>query len=368
MDKKTPLYSCHLAAGGKIVPFAGYLLPVQYETGVIKEHMAVRKECGLFDVSHMGEIIYKGPDALKNVQNIVTNDCSSMSCGQVRYSPMCNQSGGVVDDVLVYKFSDICYMLVVNAANRNKDFAWMETNIKGDVSIQDISDSIAQIALQGPNSHKVIRKLLSDEQIPGKYYTFIKDADLNGTKCLISSTGYTGELGYEIYCQQADAQKIWDLMLDTGKEYGLIPCGLGARDTLRMEAGMPLYGHEMDETVTPIEAGLDFFVKFGKDDFAGKAALTAAGAPKRIRAGLAVTGRGIVREHCDLYFGGEMIGHTTSGTFCPFVNAPIAMALLETGYAKPGTKLEADVRGRRIEVEVIPLPFYKRAKAEGHEK
>ncbi len=362
MEKKTPLYSCHLEAGGKIVPFAGYLLPVQYETGVIAEHIAVRTACGLFDVSHMGEIVYKGPDAFKNVQYIITNDCSGMYDGQVRYSPMCNNSGGVVDDVLVYKISDQYYMLVVNAANRDKDFAWMKSNIKGDAVIEDISDSIAQIALQGPAANSVLKKLIPEKLIPGKYYSFIKDADLLGLKCLISSTGYTGELGYEIYCPEAEAGKIWELLLNAGKDNGLIPCGLGARDTLRMEAGMPLYGHEMDETVTPLEAGLDFFVKLNKDDFAGKAALISAGIPKQIRVGLAVTGRGIVREHCDLYLNGVIVGHTTSGTFCPFVNKPIAMASLKTEFTKIGTKFEADVRGRRIEVEVIPLPFYKRPK------
>lgn len=362
MEKKTPLYSQHLAAGGKIVPFAGYLLPVQYETGVIAEHMAVRTACGLFDVSHMGEILYKGTDAFKNVQYIVTNDCSGMYDGQVRYSPMCNNNGGVVDDVLVYKISDQCYMLVVNAANRDKDFAWIKSNIKGDAIAEDISDSIAQIALQGPKASYIMKKLLPEELVPSKYYSFVKDVKLNDVKCLISSTGYTGELGYEIYCPEAEAGQVWKLLLKTGEDAGLIPCGLGARDTLRMEAGMPLYGHEMDEAVTPLEAGLDFFVKFNKDDFAGKAALVSAGAPEKIRVGLAVTGRGIVREHCDLYFNGEIAGHTTSGTFCPFVNKPIAMASLKKELAKIGTKLEADVRGRRIEVEIVTLPFYKRSK------
>jgi len=282
--------------------------------------------------------------------------------GQVRYSPMCNNDGGVVDDVLVYKISDEYYMLVVNAANREKDFAWMKSNLKGSADIEDISDSIAQIALQGPASASVMKKLLPDEFIPSKYYSFKKDVSLDGVKCLISSTGYTGELGYEIYCPEADAVKIWNLLISTGSCCGLIPCGLGARDTLRMEAAMPLYGHEMDEKVSPLEAGLGIFVKTGKDDFAGKAALISRGDPMYARVGLAVTGRGIVREHCDLYLDDIVAGHTTSGTFCPFVNAPIAMAAVKTEYSQIGTKFEADVRGRRVEVEVIALPFYKRSK------
>jgi aminomethyltransferase len=364
MERKTPLYDVHVAAGGKIVEFGGYLLPVQYEaTGVIKEHMAVRTAAGLFDVSHMGEVTYKGKDALKNINYIVTNDCSGMYDGQVRYSPMCNENGGVVDDLLVYKVADDDYLVVVNAANREKDAKWMSEHTFGDVKFEDISDSVAQIALQGPKAPEIIAKLLPESSIPKKYYSFVKDVMLNGMKCLVSRTGYTGELGYEIYCDPADAKKMWDTLMEAGKAEGVIPCGLGARDTLRMEAAMPLYGHEMDDTVTPVEAGLGYFVKMDKEDFCGKKAIEAAGEPKRTRVGLAVRGRGIVREHCDAFSkDGIQIGHTTSGTFCPFINAPIAMALIDTKYSALGTKFDVDVRGRKIEVEVIPLPFYKRGK------
>ena len=362
MEKKTPLYDNHVALGGKIVPFGGYLLPVQYETGVIKEHMAVRTEAGLFDVSHMGELMLTGPDALKNVQKVTTNDMSGMYDGQVRYSPMCNEQGGVVDDILVYKVHDEAYLLVVNASNKDKDAAWIAGHVSGDVKFEDISESVAQVALQGPNAVPILAALAADEQIPKKYYSFVKEADVKGIKCLISRTGYTGELGYELYCAAADGPKLWDMLLETGKEYGLIPCGLGARDTLRLEAAMPLYGHEMDDTVSPLETDLGAFVKLDKDDFIGKEALIAAGEPKRARIGLKVTGRGIVREHCPVFKGDMQIGMTTSGTHCPFIGMPVAMALVDKGYTEIGTAVEVEVRGRKIAAEVVPLPFYKRPK------
>ncbi|MBO5365543.1 MAG: glycine cleavage system aminomethyltransferase GcvT [Peptococcaceae bacterium] len=362
MEKKTPLYDNHVALGGKIVPFGGYLLPVQYETGVIKEHMAVRTEAGLFDVSHMGELMLTGPDALKNVQKVTTNDMSGMYDGQVRYSPMCNEQGGVVDDILVYKVHDEAYLLVVNASNKDKDAAWIAGHVSGDVKFEDISESVAQVALQGPNAVPILAALAADEQIPKKYYSFVKEADVKGIKCLISRTGYTGELGYELYCAAADGPKLWDLLLETGKEYGLIPCGLGARDTLRLEAAMPLYGHEMDDTVSPLETDLGDFVKLDKDDFIGKEALAAAGEPKRARIGLKVTGRGIVREHCPVFKGDMQIGMTTSGTHCPFIGMPVAMALVDSAYSEIGTEVEVEVRGRKVTAEVVPLPFYKRPK------
>ena len=362
MEKKTPLYDCHVAANGKIVPFGGYLLPVQYETGVIKEHMAVRTACGLFDVSHMGEIVLTGPDALKNVQMVTTNDCSGMYDGQVRYSPMCNEQGGVVDDILVYKVNDNAYLLVVNASNKDKDAAWISSHLSGDVKFEDISESVAQVALQGPNAVPMLASLVADEQIPKKYYSFVQEADVKGIKCLISRTGYTGELGYELYCAAEDGPKLWNLLLETGKEFDMIPCGLGARDTLRLEAAMPLYGHEMDDTVTPLETDLGFFVKLDKEDFIGKDALVAAGEPSRCRVGLKVTGRGIAREHCPVFVGDQQIGMTTSGTHCPFIGMPVAMALVDKAYGEIGTEVEIEIRGRKVTAEVIPLPFSKRPK------
>lgn len=360
MELKTPLYDCHVAAGGKIVPFAGYLLPVQY-TGVIKEHMAVRTACGLFDVSHMGEFLIKGQDALANVQNLFCNDFTNMYDGQVRYSPMCNGQGGIVDDVLIYKVNGEEYLLVVNAANRHKDAEWVQRNLTGSATFEDISDSIAQLALQGPKSKEIAAKVVPEDGIPKKYYSFVKDVDVQGIKCLISRTGYTGEFGYEFYCAAEDGPKLWNLLLEAGKEYGLIPCGLGARDTLRLEAAMPLYGHELTDDITPLEAGLDFFVKLNKDHFIGMDAISTRGEPQRIRVGLKITGRGIAREHCDVYSGDEKIGVVTSGTHCPYLNAPVAMAMVPVKYSEVGTQLEVDVRGRRITAEVVPLPFYKRS-------
>ena len=359
---RTPLYDCHVAAGGKMVPFAGYALPVQYEqSGVIAEHMAVRQKAGLFDVSHMGEVVLSGPDALANVQKLMTNDYSDLADGFVRYSPMCYANGGVVDDLLVYKIKDGVYFIVVNAANRHKDVAWMRQNLFGNVELKDISDDVAQIALQGPEAEKILRKLTTEENIPAKNYTFVEKASVAGKACLVSRTGYTGEDGFELYTAPADAPALWNALLEAGGEYGLIPCGLGARDTLRMEAAMPLYGHEMDETVSPWETGLAWAVKMAKDDFIGKAAIEATGRP-RARVGLKITGRGIARENCTVYVDGKEIGHTTSGTHCPYLGMPVAMALVDSAYKEVGAQVEVDVRGRKIAAEVVKLPFYKREK------
>ena len=231
---KTPLYDIHVESGGKIVPFAGYLLPVQYGTGVIAEHMAVRTKCGLFDVSHMGEIILKGPDALKNLNHLLTNDYTVMACGQARYSPMCNEEGGVVDDLIVYKVRDDCYFIVVNAANKDKDYAWMKAHVSGEAQLSDISASVAQLALQGPKAMDILRKVAREEDIPEKYYTCKFHCTIDGMDCIISKTGYTGEDGVEIYLASEDAPRLWRLLMEHGRDEGLIPCGLGARDTLAL--------------------------------------------------------------------------------------------------------------------------------------
>ena len=360
MELKTPLYEAHVRHGGKIVPFAGYLLPVQYKTGVIAEHMAVRTACGLFDVSHMGEILCTGKDAVRNLNHLLTNDYTTMADGQARYSPMCNGDGGVVDDLIVYKVRDEHYFIVVNAANKDKDFAWMKAHQLGDVVFTDISADVAQLALQGPKAPEILKKLVPEENIPKKYYTARFDGRISDLPCVISRTGYTGENGYEIYLAASGAERLWELLLETGRDEGLVPCGLGARDTLRLEAAMPLYGHEMDDTVTPLEAGLGTFVKSAKEEFVGKEALERAGEPSRRRVGLRVTGRGIIREHCTVYRDGQEVGQTTSGTQGPYLGYPIAMALLNADCTEPGTAVEADVRGRRVAAEIVPLPFYKR--------
>lgn len=362
MELKTPLYDAHVKAGGKIVPFAGYLLPVQYETGVIKEHMAVRTQAGLFDVSHMGEVLCEGKDALANLQMLLTNNFDNMVDGQARYSPMCNEKGGTVDDLIVYKKADEKYLIVVNVANKDKDYEWMLTHQFGEVTFKDVSDQYAQLALQGPKALDILKKLTAEENIPEKNYYAVFDAEVAGIPCIVSRTGYTGEDGVELYLESSKAEKMWDVLLENGKEEGLIPCGLGARDTLRMEAAMPLYGHEMDDETTPLETGLKFAVKMKKEEFIGKKALEEQGEPKRTRVGLKVTGRGIIREHQDVYLNGEQIGCTTSGTHCPYLGYPIAMALVESGSVELGTVVQVEVRGRQVEAEVVALPFYKRNK------
>ena len=358
MELKTPLYDRHVRLGGRIVPFAGYLLPVQY-TDVIPEHMAVRERAGLFDVSHMGELFLTGADALANLNYLFTNDFTSMADGRVRYSPLCNDDGGIVDDMIVYRFSQTKYMIVPNASNRHKVYAFLSARLTGDAVLVDASDDYAQIALQGPLAETILAKLTGAANIPAKYYTFLDNATVAGVTCLVSRTGYTGEPGFELYCNGADAGKLWDAVLEAGAPEGLLPCGLGARDTLRLEASMPLYGHEMSDDISPLEAGLSFAVKMAKPDFIGKAALLAKGEPQRIRVGLKVTGRGIVREHCPVFFNGEQVGETTSGTHLPYLNGAYAMALVSLPASALGTAVEAEVRGRRIAMEIVKLPFYK---------
>ena len=236
----------------------------------------------------------------------------------------------------------------------------MKENLCPDTEIEDISDSVAQVALQGPEARNIMLKVMKEEDIPEKYYTAKRDVDICGMNCIISYTGYTGEAGYEIYTANENAQKLWDLLLENGKEFGLVPCGLGARDTLRLEASMPLYGHEMDETITPLETGLDYGVKMNKEDFIGKKALVEKGEPKICRVGLQIVDKGVLREHQDVYAGDTLIGHTTSGTFSPLFKTSIAMALIDKKYSDIGSIVEVDVRGRRLKAKIVEMPFYKR--------
>lgn len=358
---KTPLYAKHEQNGGKLVPFAGYWLPVQYE-GVIAEHMAVRNGVGLFDVSHMGEVSFIGKDALKCINHLLCNSYDTLAIGRVRYSPMLNMQGGVVDDVLVYRTGEESYLMVVNAANRHKDVKHIMANKVGDVEITDLSDGICQLALQGPKAEAVMETLVSKELIPQKYYSFTREVNVGGVKCLLSRTGYTGEDGFELYADAKDAERLFDILTSAGEPFGLKLCGLGCRDTLRLEAAMPLYGHEMDDTVSPFETALGNYVKLDKPEFIGKDALVAAGEPKRARVGLKITGRGIAREHFPVYSGGVQIGMTTSGTHCPYIGAPIAMALVETPHKTIGGTVEVEIRGKLVDAEVVPLPFYSRKK------
>jgi len=360
MDLKTPLYDCHLKYGGRLVPFAGFLLPVQY-TGLIREHLAVREKCGLFDVSHMSEMFVEGPDALRNIQMLFPNDYAVMNAGQVRYTTMLNEAGGIIDDMVVYKFADDRFMIVGNGSNRQKDHDWIAGHIFGDCTYTNRSDEFAQIAVQGPNSAEIMKKLTAQENIPVKYYTFL-EGRVAGIDCIVSRTGYTGEMGYELYAAPDEAAALWEALMEAGAAYGLIPCGLGARDTLRLEASMVLYGHEMTDDITPLEAKLHFSVKLGKENFIGKAALEKRMDSARTLACFRITGKGIVRENCDMFIDGAKIGFSTSGTHAPFFGYPIAMGYIEKEHSEIGTKVTFDVRGRQVEAEIVKGPFYKRGK------
>ena len=357
MDKKTPLYDEHIALNAKMVPYAGYVLPIQYSS-IQEEHMAVREKVGLFDVSHMGEFTLTGKDALANLNYLLSNDFTTLKIGKARYTTMLNEDGGIIEDLLVYRIDEEEYMLVVNAANIETDFKWIQQHTFGSIKLEDISDEVGQLALQGPNATEVLRKLTVEDQLPKAFFGFTKDVDLGGVTCLISRTGYTGSFGYEIYCKSIDTPKLWKKILEAGLDLGLLACGLGARDTLRIEGALPLYGQEMTEEITPFEAGLGFCVKMSKDDFIGKNGLLSKETPHRMRMGLKVIGRGIVRGGSDLIYGEEVVGVTTSGTHMPYLNGAYAMGLIQSRF-KVGQKLFASVRGRLIEVEIVDLPFYK---------
>ncbi len=351
--KHTPLYENHIKLGGKMVTYGGWDLPVQY-SGIMAEHKAVREACGLFDVSHMGEIEIHGPDALNFLNRLCTNDFTSMETGSCRYSPMCYPSGGTVDDLIVYKRGDKAYLVIVNAANCEKDFSWMLQHKAGDVAVSDASDRYAQLALQGPLYREVIKKSGVEGALPEKNYTFVEGVRVAGIPCLVSKTGYTGEPGLEIYLAPESAGKLHDALI----EAGAIPCGLGARDTLRFEASMPLYGHELAQDITPLECGLRMFVKLDKPDFIGKESLE-NNPPLRRRVGLELLDKGIAREHCPvLDEEGNVVGETTSGGPVPTVGGNRAMALVSLEAAAMD-ELFIEVRGRLLRARRVKLPFYR---------
>lgn len=355
MAKKTPLYEEHIALGGKIVDFAGFELPVQYGAGIIAEHTAVRERAGFFDVSHMGEFILSGKDVTEFLNYLLTNDFNGMERGKIKYSLMCYENGGAVDDVLVYKTGDQKFMMVVNASNAEKDELWIKEQLKGfDVKFENISDNIGLIALQGPLSLDLM-KIISDSQ-PEKYYTFIDNVNVAGVNCLVSKTGYTGEMGYEIYVAANETQKVFKAIEKEGAKLGIIPCGLGARDTLRLEAGLPLYGHELGKDIPVSETGLSFAIKMNKADFIGKKALETH-VPKYSRIGAVVVDRGIAREGAIVFYEDKEVGVVTSGTHSPSLNKAIVVLRVLNEYKNE--RLTVDVRGRKLTIEKTPLPFYK---------
>ncbi len=358
--KRTPLYHAHVQLGAKMVEFGGWEMPVQYQS-IIKEHQAVREAAGLFDVSHMGEILVDGHGALNFLQHLVTNDVSKLDVGRAMYSPMIMEDGGTVDDLLIYYLGVNRYLLVVNASNKDKDFAWMKKHLTEGVGIADKSDDYALLALQGPLAQKILQGLTALDLSTVKYYHFAMGA-VSGVPCLVSRTGYTGEDGFELYCHPEEAEKLWSALLEAGKPDGLVPAGLGARDTLRFEAALALYGHELTENVNPLMAGLGWTVKLDKEDFIGKQALLEIkqqGVSHKL-VGLEMLERGIPRAEYKVQVNGEEIGWVTSGSFAPTLNANLALAYVKPEYASVGTELDIIIRSKPVKAKVVPKPFYKR--------
>lgn len=360
--KKTPLFNSYEKYGGKIIDFAGWALPVQYE-GIIAEHEAVRTAAGLFDVSHMGEVEIVGEDAFKFVQNLITNDISILEDNQILYALMCYQEGGVVDDLIVYRFNKNHFFLVINAGNIEKDFDWMLSNKEGfDVDITNISSYIAQLAIQGPKAQEILQKLTDTDLGDIKFFFCKRGTLIGGIKCLVSRTGYTGEDGFEIYTDVESVIDLWDKILDVGKEDGLKPIGLGARDTLRFEVNLPLYGNELSESITPLEAGLGFFVKLNKENFIGKDALAKQKKEglKRKIVGFEMKGKAIPRHAYDVFAGEEKIGTVTTGYLSPSIKKNIGLALIDSKYSELGTTIFIKVRNKLIEAVVVDKRFYKK--------
>ncbi len=357
---KTPIHPLYAKYGAKTIDFGGWDLPVQF-AGIKAEHEAVRTDAGLFDVSHMGEILVKGPDSTSYLQYLLTNDIEKIKIGKAQYNIMCYETGGTVDDLVVYKKSETEYILVVNAANTDKDFEWMVKNIRGDVSVTNVSSEYGQLALQGPNAEKILAKLTDVDLSSISFFGFVEDADVAGVKTIISRSGYTGEDGFEIYMPSADAGKVFEAILAEG----VAPIGLGARDTLRLEAVLALYGQELSKDITPLEAGLNFAVKLKKEaDFIGKEALIKqkeAGLNRKL-VGIELIERGIPRHDYPVFLNEEEIGIVTSGTQSPTLGTNIGLALIDTAYTEIGQEVEVGIRNKKIKAKIVPTPFYKRAK------
>ena len=361
--KKTPLNQVHRELGARMVDFGGWDMPVQY-SGVIEEHLAVRQAAGLFDVSHMGEVEVTGANALAFIQHLTINDAAKLVDGQVQYSAMCYPEGGVVDDVTLYRFNASRFLFCVNASNTDKDFAWMQKvladSAMADVTLNNRSAEFAQIALQGPKAESILANLTDVPLADIVYYHFC-EGEVAGVNMIISRTGYTGEEGFELYLPASAAVAVWQQLMATGVPQGLLPIGLGARDTLRLEKGYALYGHELSREISPLEAGLAWITKLDKDDFVGKTALVrqkSEGLPRR-RIGLIMQERGIPREGYPVFAGDREVGVVTSGTMSPSLKVGIALALVEPGMAEDGAGLDVAIRNRRMCARVARPPFVK---------
>ncbi|MFQ5432602.1 MAG: glycine cleavage system aminomethyltransferase GcvT [Nitrospinota bacterium] len=357
--KKTPLYNRHVEAGAKMAEFGGWMMPIQY-TGVLKEHAAVRSVAGVFDVSHMGEIVVEGGGAENFVNRLVTNDVSKLKKGDILYTPICRENGGVIDDLLVYRLDELKFMLVVNASNTEKDFKWIISHADDSVDIKNVSDDYGLIALQGPKALEIFNKLARVSETLG-YYTFY-ETDLGGAKIIVSRTGYTGEDGLEIYLTADKTVSLWDALMEAGKDFGLSPAGLAARDLLRIEAGYPLYGHELDEDTDPVSAGLKWAVKMDAADFIGKSSLIDL-KPAKKKIGVVMEGRSVPRQGYPIIMNGEKAGVITSGTFSPVLQKPVGIGYiflnknLGANKLKRGNKLSVEIRGKEAAGEICRMPF-----------
>ncbi len=358
--KRTAFYDIHQSLGAKIVEFAGFEMPVQY-TGIIEEHLAVRQRVGVFDVSHMGEFFVRGKDAQQFLQRVTVNDVSKLADGRVQYSAMCYEDGGIVDDLLVYNAGDH-YMLVVNASNIQKDFEWLQSRLKGDVQLSNLSDEYSLLAIQGPKSLATIQKLTSVPLSQIEYYHFTRGT-VAGIPMTISRTGYTGELGFELYFESSPAtgKKVWDAVFAAGKEFNIVPIGLGARDTLRLEMAFCLYGNDIDKTTHPLEAGLGWITKLNKGEFVGKAPMMKAreAGLKRRLVGMMLPEKNIARHGYSISSDGASIGQITSGTFSPSLQKSIAMGYVDVAHAEPGSKVCVAIRDKAVEATVVKTPFLR---------
>ncbi len=365
--KRTPLNQWHRDHGAKMVDFGGWDMPIQFE-GILAEHQAVRQRAGLFDVSHMGEVRIQGNDAMAFIQHLITNDAGGLELGQAQYTVMANHDGGVIDDLLVYRLADTDYLLVINAATTPKDVAWIEEQAEdfgGLFEVRDESDEWAQLALQGPEAETILSRIVALDLSSIGYYR-AAFTDLDGVQALVSRTGYTGEDGFEVYLPPSQAPDLADTILDAGANEGVVPVGLGARDTLRLEAGMLLYGSDMDESRSPVEANLRWLTKPDKGEFIGKDAIVAhieAGTVERL-VGFELVDRGVPRHGYELCGADEQaIGEVTSGSFSPTLQKGIGMGYVPAEHTEVDGVLKVDVRGRKLEARVVKTPFYRRPKA-----
>ena len=365
--KSTPLYSIHRKMGGRMVEFGGWDMPVQYPGGTVEEHMRTRTHVGLFDVSHMGEIDVRGPDAIAFINRLASNDASKLVDGQAQYSALTTPQGTVIDDLLVYRFAEDHLLLVVNAGTTDKDWDWISSHREDEnIELRNVSADYCQLALQGPDALGILLKLTRLPLSEIKYYHF-REGEVDGAPAIVSRTGYTGEDGFEVYASPDKAEQLWNKILDAGNfgaDDGVLPCGLAARNTLRLEAGMCLYGHEIDETTTLLEANLGWITKLNKGDFIGRDRLLAQkeeGIGRKL-IGFEVTDRGIARDGQDVLIDGQRVGRVTSGSPAPFLKKNIGMAYVPVEVANEGRTIEIDVRGRMVVAQVVPLPFYKRPK------